>query len=154
MFEGCTRALTRPLGMNAYDMPFSGARRAMWIWCLEGHSEGGLERISFEEVNPECLVLAGGEANVVGLREAYAQRMDISKYLWTRGQCSLPHPGELLHDAETLIIDVRHEDVVDEKLQFSGALPHPTDLIDTKVNITFYRVCGFRMGPAYWQREG
>lgn len=129
-----------------YAVHFQGARKCLWISALSGHKDDGLAQMHFKRLDPEALMMFGPAVAKTGPIAAFNGRVCLADYLWRRGQCSLPHPVELLHLNERVVMAVRHFDP--EKENWLAAVPGPQEIRDAMIQATFSAPAGLRMAKA------
>lgn len=148
--EECDNASAR---WRYYEVDFEGARKCLWLSCLEGHIEDGLAQIHFKRVDPEALALVGGPVNRIGPDAAFDARMSINNYLWVRGQNSFPHPCECLHTGDRVVIAVNYYDPDSDS--WIATVPSHNEIKDATVNMAFSAPSGldYRMPASENTRE-
>lgn len=129
-----------------YEIDFEGARRSLWMSALAGHKDDGLAQIHFKRLDPEALALPGPKVSETGLVDAFSRRACLADYLWTRGQCSLPHPAEFVHYNSKVVIAVNHYKPAEDN--WLAAVPSVNELKDAVLECRFTAPVGLKTGEA------
>lgn len=129
-----------------YEIDFEGARKSLWISALHNHKDDGLAQMHFKRLDPEALILPGPGVTTRGFTSSFISRSNLSEYLWKRGQSSLPHPAELLHLNDRVVIAVNHYKPAEDN--WLAAVPSANELSDAVLECTFSAPVGLRVGEA------
>ncbi|KAI0994285.1 Major capsid protein [Podosphaera aphanis] len=134
--------------MTSYVVKMRSARTSGFLLHWQGHPMNGLARIIPKQLDPTKVIHPGSGPLNNNVADRVLTGSDITQYLWTRGQCPFPAPGELINLKPYYGITARHGTMDDEGYPTDEHLPNHLEFEHTQVDIAVSLPTGLPTGAA------
>lgn len=133
-----------------YVVGFKGARFAPFLHHWHNNPRNGLGAVLVKQLDPESVVLPGPAAGHDLVRDRVMANLDLSQFLWRRGQSMFPAPAEFLVTSGAIGISIRHASFSDMGVPRLEHLPRQDEMLNCSVSITASRLRGLTNGASNW----
>lgn len=121
---------------SQYAVPFTSLRNLPCVHFCHGSASDGMAQMFITQCEPESLALSRcSTSDVATSLNEHDLGISLAQLAWTRGQSKLPHPAEVLHVDDLVLMTFVHAKGDFSHREYFLNIPDSTNLLSSQVEM-------------------